>query len=63
MEICIPPLNIYLDSRIAAFRQQLKILEIKLIIEQICERLKIKFHNRKERRRRAKITPNQFKNQ
>jgi hypothetical protein len=40
--------NIYLDSRIAAFRQRLKISEIKLIIERICERLKIRFRNQKK---------------
>jgi hypothetical protein len=63
MEICIPFLNIYLNSRIAAFRQRLKISEIELIIERVCERLKIKFRNRKRRKRRAKATPSQLKNQ
>jgi hypothetical protein len=63
MEIYILSLNIYLDSRVAAFRQRLKILEIKLIIEWVCEHLKIRFRNRRKCKRRAKITPNQFKNQ
>jgi hypothetical protein len=63
MEICIPPLNIYLNSKMAAFRQRLKISEIELAIERAYERLKIKFHNRKRRKRRAKITPGQFKDQ
>jgi hypothetical protein len=63
VEICISSLNIYLDSRVPIFRQQLRISGIKLIIERICERLKIKFRNRKKRKRRAKITPDQFKNQ
>jgi hypothetical protein len=63
MEICISSLNIYLDSRVAAFRQRLKISEIGLEIERAYERLKIKFRNRKRRRRRAKIISGQFKNQ
>jgi hypothetical protein len=63
MEIYISSLNIYLNSRIAAFRQQLKISEIGLAIERAYERLKIRFRNRKGRRRRAKITSGQFKNQ
>jgi hypothetical protein len=57
MEIYIPPLNIYLNSRMAAFRQRLKISEIELIIERVYEYLKIRFRNRRRRRRRAKITP------
>jgi hypothetical protein len=44
------------------FRQRLKISEIGLIIERVYERLKIRFRNRKGRRRLAKITLNQFKN-
>jgi hypothetical protein len=61
MEICIPPLNIYLDSRMAAFRQRLKISEIGLVIEQAYERLKIRFRNLKKCKRRAKIISDQFK--
>jgi hypothetical protein len=62
VEICIPSLNIYLDSRIAVFRQRLKILEIELIIERVYEYLKIKFRNRKRRKHRVKVTSDQFKN-
>jgi hypothetical protein len=57
VKICIPSLNIYLNSRIAVFRQRLRISEIELEIERICEHLKIKFRNRRRCRRRAKITP------
>jgi hypothetical protein len=56
MEIYISSLNIYLDNRMAAFRQQLRISEIELAIERIYERLKIRFRNRRKRRRRVKIT-------
>jgi hypothetical protein len=63
MEICISFLNIYLNSRVVIFRQRLRISGIKLIIERIYERLKIKFRNRKRRKHRAKIMPDQFKNQ
>jgi hypothetical protein len=63
MEIYISFLNIYLNSRITVFRQRLRISKIRLIIERVYERLKIRFRNRKKRRRRAKITPGQFKNQ
>jgi hypothetical protein len=63
VEIYIPPLNIYFDSRVAAFRQRLKISGIGRIIERVCERLKIRFRNRKKRRRCAKITPDLFKDQ
>jgi hypothetical protein len=62
IEIYTSFLDIYLDSRIAIFRQRLRISEIKLIIERAYERLKITFCNRRRRRRRAEITPNQFKN-
>jgi hypothetical protein len=58
VEIYILPLNIYLNSRMAAFRQRLRISGLGLVIERACERLKIRFRNRRERRRRAKITPN-----
>jgi hypothetical protein len=47
----------------AVFRQRLKISGIGLAIERACERLKIRFRNRRGRRRRAKITLGQFKNQ
>jgi hypothetical protein len=57
VEIYISFLNIYLNSRVAAFRQRLRISEIELIIERAYEYLKIRFRNRRRRRRRAKITP------
>jgi hypothetical protein len=63
VEACIPPLNIYLDSRVAAFRQRLRISGIELAIERACERLKIRFRNRRGRKRRVKITSDPFKNQ
>ncbi len=47
VEICIPPLNIYLDSRVAAFRQRLKILGTGRVIERACERLRTRFRNRR----------------
>ncbi len=61
MKIYILPLNIYFNSRVAAFRQRLRILEIGRIIERAYERLRIRFYNRKERRRRVKITSDLFK--
>src|SRR6266511_5469802 len=61
VETCIPPLNIYLDSRVAAFRQRLRILGIGRVIERACERLKTRFRNRRKRRRRVKITSDLLK--
>jgi hypothetical protein len=63
VEIYILSLNIYLNSKMAAFRQRLRISQIGLAIERAYERLKISFRNRKGRRRRAKIISNQLKNQ
>jgi len=61
VEICILLLNIYFDNRVAAFRQRLKILKTERVIERACERLKIRFRNRKERKRRVRITSDLFK--
>ncbi len=61
MKICISPLNIYLNSRIVAFRQQLKILKTERVIERAYKYLKIKFRNCRKRRRRVKITLNLLK--
>src|SRR6266536_2863933 len=63
VEICTPPLNIYLDSRVAAFRQRLRISGTGRVIEQACERLRTRFRNRRRRRRRVKITPDLLKDQ
>ena len=63
VETCIPPLNIYLDSRVAAFRQRLRISGTGRVIERAYERLKIRFRNRRGRRRRVKITPGLLKDQ
>jgi hypothetical protein len=48
MEIYISPLNIYLNSRIAVFRQELNFSKIELIIERIYEHLKIRFAIKKK---------------
>ena len=61
MEICILLLNIYFDNRVAAFRQRLKILKTERVIERACERLRIRFRNRRGRRRRVRITPGLLK--
>jgi hypothetical protein len=45
VETYISPLDIYLDSRVAAFRQRLRISEVELIIERAYERLKIRLRN------------------
>src|SRR6266536_3328069 len=55
VETYITPLNIYLDNRVAAFRQRLRISGTGRVIERAYERLKIRFRNRRERRRRVKI--------
>ncbi len=61
MKICTPSLNIYFNSKVAAFRQRLRILGIGRVIERVYERLRIRFRNRKKRRRRVRITPDLFK--
>src|SRR6266511_5650201 len=63
LEICIPPLNIYLNSRVAAFRQRLRILGIGRIIERAYKYLRIRFRNRRKRRRHIKITLDLFNDQ
>src|SRR6266511_4453553 len=63
VETCIPPLNIYFDSRVAVFRQRLIILGIGRLIERACERLRTRFRNYRRRRRRVRITLDLLKEQ
>ena len=53
-ETYTPPLNIYLDSHLAAFRKRLGAIKIKDIIERQCEKLRKRLQRR---RRYTRSTP------
>ena len=56
VETCTPPLDLYLDSRLATFQKRLENSEVGRVIENSCNWIKARIRNRRRRKSARKAT-------
>jgi hypothetical protein len=50
-EVYVPPIDLYLDSRLAAFQDRLTNSEVGQLIEKACQTIQNRIRNRREHKR------------